>query len=492
MPSFAELPQHIFYFAVVLGLLTASFLLFYFVPAVLISTHLGRVTRKLAAIKGEVGRDFSPIFAKTGVLEALWSEYSTSLHHQYVGASGNDQEVRLRSTVPASLVFRSEMIVDTTLHTDFFKHLPGLFTGIGIIGTFYGLLVGLQAFDISDNPVIVRNSLKLLLHGVSEAFLVSASAITLAMAITFVEKLTIAHLNAKVERFTQLLDGLFEGGSNEEYLARLVEASETAASKNANLVEGDLRQLLSDLMAKQTIAFNGSIAALGNRIVTSLDKGFDGPVREIATLLSGERNDQDLGLQKMLNEALSLFSQRLEKLFGSQVVGINDLQQQTIQALQAAVATLQTMAEKVDQAGRQTAESLANTLAESAAGAEARQRTMNDKMAEFVDQMRQAIDSAQGDTQELMRTALEELTVCMKDAIAQLSAQAKLAAEASGKQQIDLAENTRDVIGQFGAQVGALLEGVSRAAVEIKAAATAMRNTTSDAMVRLNSGADTL
>ena len=33
--------------------------------------------------------------------------------------------------------FNTQVLVDTPLNTEFFRHLPGLLTGIGIIGTFW-------------------------------------------------------------------------------------------------------------------------------------------------------------------------------------------------------------------------------------------------------------------------------------------------------------------------------------------------------------------
>ena len=492
MPAIVDLPQHIYFFAGVLGVLLVGFLLFYFAPALVLAHHLAKAIRRLSAQEPNAGGDIGAAFAKTGVLEPLWREYAASLHKQTGSGGGKGPAVRLRSTLPAALVFRSEIIVDTTLHTDFFRHLPGLFTGIGIIGTFYGLLFGLNAFEVSENPVIVRNSLTALLHGVAEAFLVSAAAITLAMAITFVEKLTIAHLNAKVEKIAQLLDGLFEGGTSEEYLARLVKASESAAGDTAHLLGSELGKLLTDLAERQIAAANAATAALGDRIVATLERGVTGPLGEIAASLKGVRSDQDAALQAMLGNALELFGQQMRDLFGSQVAGINSLQQQTVEALQAAVVTLQTMAANVESSGRQTTASMAEQLAETIAGAEARQRTMNETMADFVQQMRHAMAGAQGETQQVLSTALDQLAAGIGEAIEHLGAQARLAAEASGKRQDELASSSREVIGQFGGQVETLLVGVNHAAREMKAATTAMRSTAGEAMAKLNSGADTL
>lgn len=492
MPAFANLPQHIYFFAAVLVVLLVAFLLYFCIPALRLSHHLKKAIGRLSARQRKAGDDVGLAFEKTGVLEPLWREYQSTFHEQAEAGSGQAATVRQRATLPASFVFRSGIIVDTTLHADFFKHLPGLFTGIGIIGTFYGLLLGLQSFQVSENPIIVRNSLTTLLHGVSEAFLVSAAAITLAMVITFIEKLTIARLNAKVEKLAQLLDGLFEGGTSEEYLARLVKAAEASAGQTAQLLEGGLRVLFADLAEKQIAAANANAASLGDRVVASLERSLAVPLGDIATALKGVRSDQDAAMQAMLSNALTLFGQQLKDIFGGQVAGINSVQQQTIEALQAAVATLQTMAANVEAAGRNTAASMAEQLSDSIAGAEARQRVMNEKMAEFVDQMRQAMSGVQGETQSHLRTALAEMTAGMSDFVGRLEQQARLAAEASGRRQDELAASSSDVIVQFGGRVDALLEGVNRAAAEMKGAATAMRSTAGEAMVRLNSGADTL
>jgi hypothetical protein len=63
----------------------------------------------------------------------------------------------MRLTAPAEMFFRTDIIVDTSLRADFFKHLPGILSGIGIIGTFVGLLNGLKGFKISENNIEVQH-----------------------------------------------------------------------------------------------------------------------------------------------------------------------------------------------------------------------------------------------------------------------------------------------------------------------------------------------
>src|SRR5512132_1202450 len=128
----------------------------------------------------------SRFVADNRTLRHLWSEYRETLHLQTTvdPTTGVEKINAVRSTIPAEALFNTATLIEGRPFTEFFKHLPGVFTGIGIIGTFMGLIAGLRAFQISEEPSVVRESLNLLLHGVHEAFLVSAGAISLAMIVT--------------------------------------------------------------------------------------------------------------------------------------------------------------------------------------------------------------------------------------------------------------------------------------------------------------------
>jgi len=149
------------------------------------------------------------------------------------------------------------VLVDTPLNTEFFRHLPGLLTGIGIIGTFSGLIVGLSGFDPTGSAEAVKSSLGNLMDGVKEAFYASAGAITAAMLITFVEKSILTRRYKQVEALAQAIDTLYEAGAGEEYLARLVKAAEENTTHTAQLKQSlvdDLKQILTDLTERQIAA----------------------------------------------------------------------------------------------------------------------------------------------------------------------------------------------------------------------------------------------
>jgi hypothetical protein len=513
------------------------FLLRFIVPGVWIWFRLRGVARRLRRLRKTDDRNPAAIFGRSRTLSHLWTEYEETLHEQraFDPEAGTLKPAVLRSTVPAAMVFTTETLVDSRLATEFFKHLPGLFTGAGIIGTFFGLIHGLQAFKVSEEAAVVRSSLEGLMHGVSAAFVVSASAIAAAMAVTFVEKLLITGLYRKVEDITFELDGMFESGAGEEYLARLVKASEDAADQSKILKDAlvtDLERILSNLTEQQIEAQTHSSQALAKQFVESLTVGLQGPLQRIAESFENTSEGNSEAVTKLLTDVLAGFGQRLEELFGGQITGINQLQQQTIQALQAAVVKLDQMASSVEAAGTKTSEVMGQRLADAITSMESRQNLMNERMAEFVEQLRNLVRDSQTETNHKLQTTLAEISEAVRQQISALKEQGDQASASHSEREGRIAVQTQEMLLQLSSQVDSVVgslrtqseqaataqvereqrmaaqadETVAKLAAltenlmaevravtnEVRTTVDAMRNVTSDAVARMNSGAETL
>jgi hypothetical protein len=182
-------------------------------------------------------------------LASLWAEYSEALQGMPATAPTEPARVKQwRSTALAETYFSEHALVDSPLQTDFYKHVPGILTGLGIIGTFSGLIMGLIHFDVSK-PETTQAQLSLLVQTVGQAFFVSAAAITLAMLFTWIEKSLLTARYAQVETLQHQIDSLFEGSSGEAYLERLVAAAEAQAAASHEMLK-EMRRTLSELSGK--------------------------------------------------------------------------------------------------------------------------------------------------------------------------------------------------------------------------------------------------
>lgn len=403
-------------------------------------------------------------------LAHLWTEFAETLHPQTAPDEfGQERVVRWRSTVPAEVFFNVETLIAVELRTEYFKHQPGIFTGIGIIGTFAGLLKGLADFSVSSDPEIVRKSLDTLIHGVFEAFIVSATAITLAMLTTFYEKTSVTRRIQEVEDLCHLLDSLFESGAGEEYLARLVKAGESSATQTAQLKDAlvsDLKQMLADLTHQQTEAIAASFRESsqaqiqtteqsGDRIAQAISDSLSDPLQKIAAAVNTTTDTNGEVVTRALNEALVTFSQKMEDMFGGQMGNMNLLLQQTTSAMQSTVARFDQLANNLGDAGRNAADAMGDRLGAALEAMEARQHALNATMSEFVAQLRDMVHASQSETNTRMQEAMRMIGEKIGQMTEQLERQARLNTESHQDQQARLAENASQIANQLAAQVQA-------------------------------------
>lgn len=496
MALIAALSIQVLIIAALLAILSLLFVGLYLVPGLAFRIKIGRLLHRLKSLHEANHVDPTDVFADDETLNHLWHEYKDTLHEQKEANSSGIQEViAIRATVPAETIFSTQALVDSRLRTEFFKHLPGILTGLGIIGTFLGLLQGLQAFHISENTQVVRASLEALLHGVFDAFLVSATAIGLAMLITLIEKWVTSGLYRKVEELVFLLDHMFESGAGEEYLARLVHASEDSASQTKILKDAlvaDLKTVLSELTDRQINASAAGNQQLGEQIISGLQVSLQEPLNRISGAVEQIGGSHSDAIGRVLTDAIAGLTQRIQELFGGQITGINQLQQQTIDALQGAVTKLEQMASNVDSAGQKATDAMANKLTEALGAMEARQQVMNNQMTEFVGQIRSLVSQSQSETNQRLQETLSQLGGTVSEMINSLKQQAERAGQAHVERERTITENTKQAVSSLGGQIDAVLAKVTEVSSEIRTSVDAMRAVTTDAINRMNSGAETL
>jgi len=473
---------------------------------------LSRSIKELALLQSEKGKitldDIKAKVMTTSKLQHLWSEFADTLHPQKAPDEvGQERVVRWRQTVPAETYFNVEALVAVELRTEYFKHQPGIFTGLGIIGTFVGLLKGLMTFNISSDPDKVRQSLDSLIHGVLEAFVVSACAIFLAMATTFLEKLAISRRVQQVEEFCNLLDSLFDSGAGEEYLSRLVKASESSATQAAQLKDAlvkDLKEVLSEMTRQQSEAIAASfhqitqqhVAAIaegsraqvqtteqsGDRIASAISEVLSEPIQKIAAAVQSTSDTNGQVVTRALNEALVTFSQKLEDMFGSQMTNMNHLLMQTTASMQATVSRFDELAANINNAGKNAADAMGERLTQALESMEKRQELLNRTMSDFVTQLRDMVQSSQSETNQRLQDAFSLMSERLSAIVGQMEEQARKSSSSHQEQQELLAQNAAKLAAELGGQIQSTLGSIQKQfsemvqAVQVQNAESAIAN----------------
>lgn len=364
-------------------------------------------------------------------LKSCWDEFSDTLHGQKKADSQGLMQVnRYRATALANSFFTEQIVISTPLKAEFFKHLPGILTGIGIIGTFLGLILGLFTFDVSKDPELVRTSLRNLLSSVGNAFVVSLAAIFLAMLITWLEKRAINRLYTELDELCGLIDSLFEAGAGEEYLQRLVEASETSATQAMQMKESivtDLKQVLTELTNQQIASMTANSQQLSQTIGDSITQGLVDPLTKISEAVQTVGNSQGEGVTKLLTDVMSRFVTEMDGMFGSQMRGMNEMLVQTASTIQDASQRFEQLANQIQQAGNGAADAMSKRVEEALLNMQNAQASSNEQMRIFVEQLKQNMSQGQTESAELTKNLVKELSESTTALVRSLQDQSNIA-----------------------------------------------------------------
>ncbi|MGQ0511532.1 MAG: anti-phage ZorAB system protein ZorA [Betaproteobacteria bacterium] len=425
----------------------------------------------------------------------LWSEYDDTLHRVRRYRGSENETVEVRATALAESFFTRETLVDSRLLDEFVRHLPGILTGLGIIGTFAGLLSGLEGFKPSEDASTARESLQRLLEGVGHAFYASAIAIACAMIITLFEKVLIALCYTGVERLSHAVDSLYNTGAGEEYLSRLVEASETNAAQTSQLKDAlveDLKTMMTNLVERQIAAQKEETERLGERIGKSIADGLTTPMQQLMGVVEKASGQQGTQVEGMLNTLLTAFMAKLEDTFGKQFHGINDALLQSQQAMQSVQAAVAQLVGDIGKAGETAASQMSAKLEEAMTRAAVAQERMNDQMREFVVEIRRLIEEQQAASKAALDQAVQSVLEKMGDAMSRLAEDRHAASVADQARQDSLKAQTTELYGGLATDVGELLKGVSESAQLTQESIAALERVTTKAIDGMSAGAENM
>jgi hypothetical protein len=400
----------------------------------------------------------------------LWQEYSQSLH---VVVSEDGERSAIRSTVPAEVFFSKESIVDAQINAEFFRHLPGILTGVGIIGTFTGLVWGLGSFSASK----ASETLDLLLGEVKSAFLGSWFAILAAILITFFEKRVLNNCYKQVDELTEQLDGLFSAGVGEDYLARLVRATESSATHAASLKDALMRDL-EVLMSKQATQIGVSI---GDSLRAPLET-IGGAVKEFST-------GQGQAVSGMLENLLAGFMEKLDQTFGSQIKGINEAIQKSSDSMTLVQMSMTKLIDDISNAGKNAASEMSMKMEESLQRAALAQEAMNEQLRMFIEELKQLMIQQQGETKDAMNETIQRVLSELEAGIRSIAEERNKQIEQDQRRTSDLTDSTKELYGGLSENVSKLIEDIKASTIKTEENITQIQRVSTSAISGMNDGA---
>lgn len=427
-------------------------------------------------------------------LRHLWEEYTDTLHEMKRAANGQLSLVEVRATVPAETLFTREVLVDNRLFDDFTKHLPGVLTGLGIIGTFAGLLEGLGKFDPSSTETAV-SGLRPLLDGVSHAFVASGTAIGCAMIVVFISRLVLAYCYRLVEGLSHGIDSLYATGAGEEYLARLVKASEQSEANTAQLKDAlveDLRKMMQELVDRQILSHQTATKELGVSLGNTISSVMAEPIQKMTEAINTTTTNNSAQVSGMLESLLTGFMAKLEDTFGGQMRGINEQMQRSMDVMNSVQAALQELLADIKRTNEHASNTLTGTLEEAMKKAADNQQVLIEQMREFVQEFKKLVEDERSKSKQALDEAMSKVLADLSAAIKNMEAIRADAAQAEGERQVRLSEGTSMLVNGLSSQVDELLKAVAEQVTKTQQNIDAISSVSTRAVDGMNQGALTM
>ena len=396
--------------------------------------------------------------------------------------------------MPAEVFFTRDVLVDSRMFDDFVRHLPGVLTGLGIIGTFAGLLDGLSQFNPSTTSTAVAG-LKPLLDGVAHAFIASAAAVSCAMIVLFFEKLVLALFYGKVEQLNQAIDALYAMGAGEEYLARLTQSAEKSEAHAAQLKEAlveDLKTMMTNLVDRQIEAQQQSTQALGNQLGNAILEGLQKPMQDIGEAVKRASGEQGSAVHGMLESVLTAFMSRLEDTFGGQMRGINESMERSMGAMANVQASLQKLLENIEKSTESATSQMSQTLEDAMRQAAANQQVMTDQMRGFVQEFRTLVTDEQTKTKQVMDETMSKVLTQLSSAMEHMERERTVSAQEESGRQEQLKNRTTELVGGLSGQVDALVRSIAEQVEKTQRNIDAIGAVSTRAIDGMNQGALTM
>lgn len=324
----------------------------------------------------------------------IWAEYTGSLH--IVKDENADGEIKdIYATTPSETFFAKETLIDLQINAGFYRHLPGILTGIGLIGTFMGLVWGLREFRLDAG--LALESLPLLLEEVASAFVGSGYAILCAILVTYKEKDILNKCYILVEELNKELDSTYSMGAGEEYLARLVSLSENRTDSLTDFrreLLADLSEMMKENTERQMASNELHSELMVEQIAGAIKDAVAEPMGQLTEALKEVRGDQREAVGKVMEALVEGFMDKLGDTVGRQMQEMNASIKISSEALDKVQHAMMDSIEGISSAGTNAASEMAEKIEITFDRINSDQQQMNARMLEQQRQTSEAMDES--------------------------------------------------------------------------------------------------
>ncbi|WP_329778858.1 anti-phage ZorAB system protein ZorA [Allisonella histaminiformans] len=251
-------------------------------------------------------------YSKDSISENYGNLYEEMTKLHYAEVWKNFERTLLKSATEGVMmtqdpeIFYNDQTMLDDMPLNLFRSMPGIFTGLGLLGTFAGISAGISGLDFG-NVEAMKKGIEVLLKGTDTAFLTSVVGIILALVYSIVNSFVYRPYAQKLSTLINQFCNLFPVKSIEEFLSRQAEQAEEQTNA--------IRELNGDLV--------GQLGELFEKLIQSIDVSLKNNLAEsFSHTLEPVFQNLNQSIDKLGSSAGDTLSKSIEQGAGDQIQGL--------------------------------------------------------------------------------------------------------------------------------------------------------------------------
>ncbi len=276
-------------------------------------------------------------------ISEIWNSYNDTIMILKDG--------KVCQTVDAELFYNSESLMKEKMNFKLLNYIPQLLVGLGLLGTFFGLSIGLSGLDLSSND---KQQLNELIEGTKTAFYTSLYGMYYSIIISVILNNYIGNYESLILKMKEKINSIFhkyignetmEDMKNEIIVLRESQ-QKLSESVGIELVQGvDKYNKINEKYMKQlSVIVNNNIEGLAEKVSKSFEVELSKVFSEDFVAKFTGLKEELVSFSKENNKSIQLYSKEMMNissnfsLIGEKVIKFN----------QETLVTFQTLMDRIE------------------------------------------------------------------------------------------------------------------------------------------------
>lgn len=355
-----------------------------------------KVPEKDTSIDDETYHEIDDYFMGKPDFAYSWREFSEVI----IKVDG-----RFHNSIQAEDFFTHSSVIRTgpTMIGAWHSSIPGILTGLGLLGTFVALLLGLAQLHVSDTQQV--QGIEEFINALSGKFTSSIAGLVMAILYTSSERISVSNLDKYLydlqhsinENFKRITPEMLLYYSLNEIKAQRV-AMDSLASDMAEQINSGIQQSINPEISKMITAIEHL-----NQTTEKLKELNTESLNQTLEALTGIKNQSSDAIVQALHSMMDEFRTTLTGTASNELTELSKSLGNAASFLETMDVKNQQMEDRMDHLLKQLSEGMVNQQSQFGSHAEELAQTMTGLISRMEDSSNQSVNVMQGRIEEMLQ-----------------------------------------------------------------------------------------